>query len=183
MTVKLVFGRLYKVVFPTRDDWRYSPDPGGGREMWFTDGSKINDDNGAGVYCPIGTEESYPLGKHATVFQAEVYAILKCCGICLREERRGKRICICSDSRATLLALQSPKVTSRMVWEGRERLCDLAEDNGVELRWVPGYSGILGNEAADRLTREGFSATLVGAGALSWYPWQSCQGGGVCRCW
>lgn len=144
--------------------------------MWFTDGSKVNDDTGAGVYCPGGTERAYPLGTHATVFQAEVFAILRCCGICIHEERRGNRISICSDSRAALLALQSPKVTSQLVWECRERLCELAGDNEVELRWVPGHSGIPGNEAADRLARDGSSTKLVGPEPCLGVPGKSVRG-------
>ena len=128
--------------------------------MWFTDGSKINDDNGAGVYCPIGTEESYPLGKQARHGVSSG-------GVCDSQVlwdllTRG------AEGQDYLHLFGQPTVTSRLVWEGRERLCDLDEDNGVELRWVPGHSGILGNEADDRLAREGIFRDTSGAGTLSW---------------
>jgi len=47
--------------------------------VWFTDGSKMMEGTGAGVYGQsLGRRLSIPVGKHATVFQAEVYAILAC---------------------------------------------------------------------------------------------------------
>jgi hypothetical protein len=46
----------------------------------------------------------------ATVFQAEVYAVLACSDYCLRECMTGKTICICSESQAVLLALSSHSV-------------------------------------------------------------------------
>ena len=45
--------------------------------IWFTDGSRTVEGTGAGV-CEQSVDRrlSISLGKHATVFQAEVYAIL-----------------------------------------------------------------------------------------------------------
>jgi hypothetical protein len=47
--------------------------------VWFTNGSKTAEGNGAGFYEQyLGRRLSIPLGKCATVFQAKVYAILAC---------------------------------------------------------------------------------------------------------
>jgi len=47
--------------------------------VWFTDGSRTVEGTGAGVYGQSADKKlSISLGKHATVFQAEVYAILAC---------------------------------------------------------------------------------------------------------
>jgi len=47
--------------------------------VWFTDGSRTAEGIGAAVYGQsLGRRHSISLGKHATVFQAEVYAILAC---------------------------------------------------------------------------------------------------------
>jgi len=47
--------------------------------VWFTDGSRTAEGTGAGVYeHSVNRRLSIPLGKYATVFQAEVYAILAC---------------------------------------------------------------------------------------------------------
>ena len=47
--------------------------------IWFTDGSKMREGTGAGVYGQsVGRRLSFSLGRYATVFQAEIYAILAC---------------------------------------------------------------------------------------------------------
>jgi len=46
---------------------------------WYTDGSKMREGTGAGVFGQsVGRRLSFSLGKYATVFQAEIYAILAC---------------------------------------------------------------------------------------------------------
>ena len=46
--------------------------------VWFTDGSKMEGPR-AGVYGQtVGRRLSFSLGRYATVFQAEIYAILAC---------------------------------------------------------------------------------------------------------
>jgi hypothetical protein len=45
----------------------------------FTDGSKMKEETRAGVYGQsVGRRLSFSLGRYATVFQAEIYAILAC---------------------------------------------------------------------------------------------------------
>jgi len=47
--------------------------------VWFTVGSKVTEGTGAGVYGQlVGGRLSFSLGRYATVFQAELYAILAC---------------------------------------------------------------------------------------------------------
>jgi hypothetical protein len=46
--------------------------------VWDTDGSKTGGDWGGVYRQSVNRWLSIPLGKHATVFQAEVYAILAC---------------------------------------------------------------------------------------------------------
>jgi hypothetical protein len=46
--------------------------------VWYTDGSRTAEGSGAGVYGQSANRRfSISLGKHATVFQAEVYAFMK----------------------------------------------------------------------------------------------------------
>ena len=56
----------------------------------------------------------------------------------------------------------SPKVSSRLVWECLGELEALARRNRIKLFWVPGHSGIQGNEKADELARQGSSASYLG---------------------
>jgi ribonuclease HI len=81
----------------------------------------------------------------------------------VRRAYRNKRILIISDSQAALKAFDGPKVTSELVAECLNALTALAGLNEVILVWVPGYSGILGNEETDRLARRASAMPLHGA--------------------
>jgi hypothetical protein len=80
--------------------------------------------------------------------------MLACSNYCLRECMTGKTICICSDSQAALLALSSHTVSSRLLLQGRNSLQGLSIYNRVQLCWVPGHCGIIGNEEADSMMVE-----------------------------
>jgi len=129
--------------------------------IWYTDGSRTDSGTGSGIY-DVRPNRSYcfPLGKFATVFQTEIYAILQCAYENIRRAYKNKRILIFSDSQAALKALSGPKVTSRLVAECLDALFALASLNEVTLVWVPGHRGILGNEQADKLARQ-MSALLI----------------------
>jgi ribonuclease HI len=105
---------------------------------------------------------SFPLGKFATVFQTEIYAILQCVCENIRRTYKNKRILIFSDSQAALKALSSPKVTSGLVSECLDALSALASLNEVTLACVPGHRGISGNEEADKLARQASAVPLLG---------------------
>ncbi|KAJ8978928.1 hypothetical protein NQ317_002989 [Molorchus minor] len=117
--------------------------------IWYTNGSKTPQGTGAGIYEYSETENaqySISLGKHTSVFQAEVYAILHCAKENTTKAYVNRRINIFSDSQAALKALTNPKVTSRLVWECQKELENLTDYNRVTLLWVPGHSEIQGNE-------------------------------------
>nr|XP_015922795.1 uncharacterized protein LOC107451265 [Parasteatoda tepidariorum] len=131
--------------------------------IWYTDGSKIGAKSRAGICCSNdGTKLHFPLGNYATVFQAEVYAIILYCKICLDKGYQNTTIRICSDSQAALLSLSRCKFTSLLVWECFTVLCDLSTHNKVSLHWVPGHMGIGGNELADEEARAGSNAIFWG---------------------
>ena len=71
----------YKVTMLTRQEWTRGPGtpPTVKGLICYTDGSRTEEGNGAGVYGQsVNRRLSISLAKHATVFQAEVYAILAC---------------------------------------------------------------------------------------------------------
>ena len=71
----------YWVTVLTREEWTRSPGTPSVATglVWFTDGSRTAEGNDAGVYGQSANRRlSFSLGKNATVFQAELYAILAC---------------------------------------------------------------------------------------------------------
>jgi ribonuclease HI len=131
--------------------------------IWFTDGSRIPSGTGCGIFGVRPNRSlGFSLGKFATVFQTEIYAILQCVHENIRRAYRNKRILIFSDSQEALRALDGPKVTSNLVAECLNALSVLAGQNEVILAWVPSHCGIPGNEEADRLARQVSGLPLQG---------------------
>jgi ribonuclease HI len=136
--------------FPDRSEWKqgFQPDKKGGL-IWYTDGSKTNNDTGGGVYCH-GTRQklSFSFGQYTTVFQAEVYAITVCAVENLDRSYKNINIYsyILSDSQAAIKALGKHQITSKLVWDCHQSLIQLAKHNRVQLRLVPGHEGIAGKK-------------------------------------
>jgi ribonuclease HI len=131
--------------------------------IWFTDSSRANSGTGSGVFGVRPNRSfSFPLGKFATVFQTEIYAILQCACENIRKASTHKRILIFSDSQAALKVLCSPQVTSGLVAECLDELSALASLNEVTLVWLPGHCGIPGNEEAGKLARQASAMPLLG---------------------
>jgi len=75
------FEPQYRVTTLTREEWAKATGapPAVKGLVWFTDGSKMRDGAGVGVYGQsVRRRLSFPLGRYATIFQAEIYAILAC---------------------------------------------------------------------------------------------------------
>jgi ribonuclease HI len=131
--------------------------------IWYTDRSRADSGTGSGI-CGLRSNSSlsFPLGKLATVPQTEIYAVLQCACENIRSGYKNKRILILSDSKAALKALNSPKVTSRLVAKCLNALSELACLNEFTLVWVPRHRSAFGNEEADKLARQASAKPLLG---------------------
>jgi RNase H. len=130
----------YRVTMLSREEWTRGPGtpPVVRGLVWFTDGSKTMNGTGA-VVCgrSLGSRLSIPLGKYATVFQAEVYAILTCVYEIQMNVGPEKYMSIYSDSQAALKAIQAAK---------RNVSADTTVPKGIELYLYPTHSGtVLGS--------------------------------------
>jgi len=67
-----------------------------------------------------------------------------------------------SDRQMAIKAVDSFQINSKLVWDCRQSLVKLAENNRIQLVWVPGHMGIDGDERADELVRQGSSHALIG---------------------
>jgi ribonuclease HI len=99
-------------------------------------------DRGWGLWQSTNRRLSISLGKRATVFQAEVYAILACVHETETRDQLEKYVTICSDSQAVLKALQAAKISSPLVRECQQALNDISTRHTVGLYWVPRHAGV-----------------------------------------
>ncbi|KAL0820148.1 hypothetical protein ABMA28_005307 [Loxostege sticticalis] len=159
---RFVFDKKFRVSIPSRDDWKRGPKPPDENTLiWYTDGSKMESGTGAGVYSK-DTKLSEGMGKLATVFQAETYAIIMCALKNVETSPKKRNIYILSDSQAALKALASVRVESKLVLNAIHALNRLGKFNKVTLMWVPGHTGVEGNEMADSLARKGSETAPIG---------------------
>jgi len=152
------FEPQYWVTMLMREDWTKATGapPAVKGLVWFTDGSKMREGTGTGVYGQsVGRRLSFSLGRYATVFQVEIYAILACAYEVQSQNRMEKHVNICSDSLAALEALKAVRTTSPLVYQCQKVLNDISIWNVVGLFWVPRHAGIRGNEITDGLARGG----------------------------
>lgn len=157
------FEKTFTVIIPKREEWQNESHFTGSGSTIFTDGSRMDGQSGAGIFSNSENIKLHiPLGGFATVFQTEIHAILLGAQILLEKQTTNKTLRFFSDSQAALKAIDTHITRSGLVHECQTTLDLLALHNSVELIWIPGHSGFLGNEIADELARKGSETPLIG---------------------
>ena len=165
------FEKNYETIITSREQWAKSEIVFPRASLvFYTDGSKMeNGQVGAGVFGPR-TKLAIPMGGYPSIFQAETYAITACVAHCLLRTYNNAKIYILSDSRAILQALDSHTFESKLVWECMMLLNSLGRTNKVTLMWVPGHTGVHGNDMADHLAKEGGKTSFIGPQPFCGFP-------------
>jgi ribonuclease HI len=72
----------------------------------------------------------------------------------------GRNIDILSDSGAAIKALESFQINSSLIWHYHQSQVKLAENNRIQLIWLPRHTGSNGNDIA--VATRGSSLPLIG---------------------
>ena len=117
----------------------------------FTDESKLDRSAGAGVFCrKLGLELHFRLNDDCSVFQSEIFAILKAIEATVGGPTSySKSYMIFVDSQAAIALVWCK---SQLVCECKESLRTFGPYR-IRLCWVPSHSGIFGNEMANAVAR------------------------------
>ena len=159
---KCMVNKKFEVSIKSRNEWKdvmIRPTPlEEGIINCFTDGSKDDKSSGC-AYIVRGkdlTSKGFRnLGKHTSVFQAEITALLDLAEDLSRRNIEGNVINVYIDSQAAIKTLSKYLITQKTVLECKKALNILGGNNRLTLHWIPSHTGHLGNEIADRLAKLG----------------------------
>lgn len=137
----------------------------------FTDGSKSAEGStGSGwaiFHCQNPGEpicEKVRISDHASVFQAEIFAIFSASSSLLASSEPINKVThFFSDSKSALHALCNHHPSSILVINTIKSLNSLGSSSHVTLHWVRGHTGVAGNELADTLAKEATSMDTIDA--------------------
>lgn len=138
----------------------------------FTDGSRSNDQTGAAMYVNDNISLKRRLREPASVFDAELLAIML--AVEYINNCSPNSFIIASDSMSVLLALENNIISTKaslLMYRCRTLLARLNNLHyKITLLWVPAHYGIDGNEKADELAKLASSEdmAIVSSDALNW---------------
>ncbi|XP_060534482.1 uncharacterized protein LOC132706844 isoform X4 [Cylas formicarius] len=122
----------------------------------FTDASKQGERVGFGVYIPkINYKFSAKLHKEMCIATAETIAIKE--GLRVALQRAFTKVIILSDSLSEISKIANGNSNTKMDYIMLQVREMMAKSMGVAIRmaWIPGHSGIEGNEKVDSLAKIG----------------------------
>ena len=124
----------------------------------YTDGSADDavKNGGSGIYTThpdrVPSSTAVPAGKRCTNYKAEVFALLTASES--MRENTGKCIVFLTDCLSTMQDLESGP-SELQSQELLKSLLNLSSNNKVIVQWVPSHIGLLGNDKADCLAKQG----------------------------
>ncbi|XP_043660730.1 uncharacterized protein LOC122624985 [Drosophila teissieri] len=108
----------------------------------YTDGSKMEEGVGAGIYCTDPDMRlSYKLPSQCSIFHAEVFAIGKAAELAQSIDPPHEAVNLFEDSQAAIRSMQSSAVSSKSVLASREALDIPSTTTSVRIYWVPSHQG------------------------------------------
>lgn len=138
----------------------------------YTDGSKDHLNNTGCAFCipELDHQEKIKLSDMSSVYTAESFAVIKALEYSINNIRHDK-ILICTDSQSLIKALQSPPYDKiGILGLNILQLLHILKlrNKVVELVWIPGHSGIPGNEKVDILAKEAARSNDIKYNFVSW---------------
>ena len=126
----------------------------------YTDGSVLETgETGAGYVIPdLKIQNSFSLGKGYSVFTAELVAIIMVLNCIVNIQKDIFSVLLCVDSKSVLQSLSSSnsKERNELTFEIKHIINTLiSRGTLVNFCWVPSHCGILFNDWADKLAKQG----------------------------
>lgn len=126
----------------------------------YTDGSKIEGKTGYGIYdSKEKTSYSGRLKTQYTIMNAEIFAILK--AVEYLKTKNIKTAVILTDSKSAAQLINNNATNDNFLVAKLKKDIHESQIERITIQWVPGHSGLVGNERADLAAKLGTNRQYV----------------------